>query len=266
MTNTPPPPPPSEPPPGGQPPYGQPQPGQPPYGQPYGQPAYGSPADNPYGPPQPGGYGAPPPPGYGGTSGGEPSKGLAIAALVLAIFGCVGISWIVSIVLAILVLVRVKKGQAGGKGLAITALIIDALWALALIGFVVLAVVVGINTPSAADLKDGDCVNASGLHDDKDVAELSDIEEVSCSSSHDAEILAQVSLGDDDVADYTEDVAIDLCLEAILDQSPEAQPQLAAGDLFYIAFADSDEPESGDKLACMAAPTDGSKLDGPIGE
>jgi hypothetical protein len=112
--------PPSDPP--GQPPYGQPQYPQPSYGdqQPYGEP-------QPYGQPQ---YGQQP---YGQQPYGQPqqSKGLAITALVLGILALLS-SWffvggalgLIAIVIGIIAVMQASKGKAGGKGMAITGVIL----------------------------------------------------------------------------------------------------------------------------------------------
>jgi len=96
------------------------------------------PPPNPYGPPQPPAYGPPegyPAPAYGQPSFAPPktSNGLAIAALVVALVGLLGCLFpfvgvvlpTVAIGLGIAGLVRARR-IGGGKGMAISALIIGA--------------------------------------------------------------------------------------------------------------------------------------------
>ncbi len=126
----------------------------PPQGGGYGPPApggYGPPPPGGYTPPPgnwggPGGYG-PPPPGYGG----QQSKGLAVAALVLGIVGVAtffiflgGLLGIVALVLGIVAIRQTRKGQAGGQSMAIAgtilggaAIVITAIYAIALSAFFV---------------------------------------------------------------------------------------------------------------------------------
>ena len=189
-------------------PYGQPNNPDPYGGAPQSNP-YGSapppspytppptPPTNPYGAPQfnpssvPG-YGGGPQ--YGGAPGypGAPAKtdGMSIGALVASILGfCTCIGFVVGIVLGIIGLRRTKDGRAGGRGLAISAIVIGAIGlALYIVGGIIIAVV-GINqivTPSNA--KPGQCVNLSKSGDTVTMTKKS------CTDSHDAEIIATAKL------------------------------------------------------------------------
>jgi hypothetical protein len=190
------------------------------------------------------------------------SKTMAIIALVLAVIGCFGISWVVSVVLAIIVLLRGKDGRAHGKGLAIAALVIDALYVLALVGIVVVAVIVGPGT-SVEDLKTGDCVTANGLASDSDT--IDSLEVVSCSKSHDGEVLATAKLSADDADGYNSSSANELCFNAI-NENPDATAVLLLGGISVIGLTESTNPDAGDKIACVAFNEDGSKLSDPLVE
>lgn len=135
-------------------PYSQPLPQQPdPTG--YGQPAagaYAQPGYPPvYGQPGPGGY---PPPGYPGY--GHPpydpasqESGMAIASLVCSILGimmCGPCTAIPGVILGHIALGKIKRGEAGGKGMAQAGLIIGYI----IVGLTVLAVL-GILVLVAAD-------------------------------------------------------------------------------------------------------------------
>jgi hypothetical protein len=189
---------------------------------------------------------------------------MAIGALVLAILGCIGITWIVSVVLAIIVLVKGKDGRNHGKGLAIAALIIDALYFLGLIVFVVLAVVVGLNSTTVDDLKTGDCISAKGLASSGDT--IDSLDTVSCTSSHDGEVLATKTLTQDDADGYDSSAANSLCFDAITAAgSSETLSTFVASGGNVIGLTTSLDPSAGDKLACVGFNEDGSKLTKPIG-
>ncbi|HEX2144631.1 MAG TPA: DUF4190 domain-containing protein [Glycomyces sp.] len=143
--------------PGGTPPpqpgYGQPsQPQQPGYGQPSQpqQPGYGQPSPPPGYPPQlpPQAPGYPPQYGVPGMMGPQLPKGLAIGSMVTGIISVAGLcipyinfaSLILGIIAAILggvALKKINRGEAAGKGQAITGLVLGiVVCALAAIGII----------------------------------------------------------------------------------------------------------------------------------
>ncbi|MDP2773426.1 MAG: hypothetical protein Q8O61_07690 [Nocardioides sp.] len=219
--------------------------GQPnPYGAPSGQPA------NPYGatpPAQPTGGG-----GYGGSYPGGPpveqpqSKGLAIAALVLAFVPCLQI---ISLILAIIVLVKKKAG----KGLAIAALIIDVL---ALIGIVIAVAVGGLwisnNVITVDNAETGQCVNTTT--EDDSVALL----KKDCSEAHDAEVIVVGDLTADELATYESDVAA-VCETRLAEDGGD--PAELQGDSWQL-LTEEIPPGEGDAFVCLIENSDGSKLDG----
>lgn len=116
-------------------------PGPPPPAYPSGSqpPPPAWPAGDQQQPPPP--YGAPPgyaPPQYQPAGfGPEPSKGLAIGAFVTSLFPLV-ITQVVGFVLGVVAINKANKGEAGGKGLAIAAVVISLVWsALIVIGLLV---------------------------------------------------------------------------------------------------------------------------------
>lgn len=107
------------------------------------------PQQQPYGA-QPGGY-----PGYPGYSGGygappaELPKGLAIAALIFGILALV-LFWtafggiilgLVAIILGIVGMRKAKKGTGGGRGMAVTGLVLGIL---SLLGGIITAVILAV--------------------------------------------------------------------------------------------------------------------------
>jgi hypothetical protein len=241
--SNPPPPPGSEPTGPGEPNPSTPGPAQPPYG----QPAYGQPQP-PYGQP-PAGPGIP---AYGqGGSAQQPSKGLAIAALVLAI-PCL-ITNLISLVLAIVVL----AGKKGGKGLAIAAIVIDVI-VLVVGTLLVVGVILLAGTP-VDDLKTGQCITADGL--DEDGESVSRIEVVSCSESHDGEVLVAHTLTADEADAYPDQTIEESCLPLV---APELLTSLP-DDVVVNSLTQSAEPESGDHLVCVASQSDGDELTEKLG-
>ena len=252
-TPPPPPPPPSTPSdPAPPPPYGaQPTesavpPAAPPYGQPAapGQPAYAA-------------------PGYTPMPGpAEPSKGMAITALVLSILGCTCIGALVAIPLAIVVLVRGKDGRNHGKGLAIAALIISVL---SLIGVAIGGYFV---YDYAKDFKDvdsltaGDCFTAKGLTDESQTG-VTQIRSVGCSTKHDGQVLSTGSLTADEAASYGETSPVDICTPSVTEAGNV--DLLSDPELVLIALTQDSSPASGDKLVCVIANADGSKLTSKLG-
>ena len=230
---------------------------QPAYGQPaYGQPAYGQPVY-----PQPGQPGQPAYPQYGGPAGGgEPSKGLAIGALILSFLACTIILAIPAIIMAIVVLVKGRDGRNHGKGLAIAALVIS--------GLSVIGVIIGGGAlynyasqfENVNDLEAGQCITAKGLTDE-DAESVTEIKDVSCSKSHDGEVLATVELTADQAKSYSDTDSAEICGPAV---EAAGKTALLTEDITVTALTVSD-PAKGDNVACIAYHADGSNLTGKLG-
>ena len=242
------------------PPYGQPaapaDPAAPPaYGQPaYGQPAYGQPAY-----PQPGQPGQPNFPQYGAPATNEAGKGMAITALIASFFGCTCIGALVAIPLAIVVLMRGKDGRNHGKGLAIAALVISVLSLLIGVGIGV-AINYASQFKSVNDLKTGQCITAKGLTDES-AESVTEIKTVSCSDSHDGEVLATVDLTADQADNYDNTQSAEICGPAIEEEGKSA---LLTEDITVTALTVAD-PAKGDNVACVAYHADGSNMTGKLG-
>jgi hypothetical protein len=227
----------SNPMPPGAPPYGQPgQPGAP------GQPAYAAP-----------GYPSPMP------GPAQPGKGMAITALILSFVCCLDV---VGIILAIVVLVRSRDGSNRGKGLAIAALIVGAITLV----ITVVGGVAGINYvkdfKSVDDLTAGDCVTAKGLTDES-ASGVTQIKSVGCSDKHDGEVLSTSKLTADVANSYGTTSPVDVCTPSVT--AAGSVDLLANPDLVIIALTEDSSPSSGDKLVCVIANADGSKLTSKLG-
>ena len=237
------------PPPGSDQPTGSGEPTPPnPYGAPQ-PPAYGAPQPPAYGAPVPGQPPAGPPyPGYGQPGAEQPKgKGLAITAFILAFIPCVNI---VSVVLALIVLI----GKRAGKGLAIAALVITPL---IIVAAAVLVVLLG--TTPIDDLKTGECFTADGLTGDD--SDISAIQVVDCTDSHDAQVLTVHTLDGSEADAYDISTGSAACDTAIPDDLLAALPE----GVIYTALTQSAEPESGDHLVCVAYRTDGKSLSEKLG-
>lgn len=217
----------------GQNPYNQ----QTPYGQaPYGQVPYGQ---NPYGP----GPGAP-----------EQGKGLAIAALVLA-FVPMCVTQIAAIVMGIVVL----AGRRAGKGLAIAAIVVAVVVSVAIFaGLAVLgSSVAGVPVD---DLERGQCIDAEGLTDDESDS-VSRIQVVDCTEPHDGEVLSTSELSAEEADTFRMLTIEELCRPDVPDEVVLALPE----NVEVTSLTQSQTPEEGDRLLCVAYPNDGSKLTEPLG-
>jgi hypothetical protein len=272
--STPPPAPPTEPAPPSTPipaapaPYGDPSvpPGAPAAPPPYGeQPTVSAvpPAAPPYG--QPGAPGQPEyaPPGYSPMPGpAEPSKGMAITALILSILGCTCIGALVAIPLAIIVLVRSKDGRNHGKGLAIAALIISVI---SLVGAAIGTYFLydyAKDFKNVDDLKAGQCITAKGLTDESQTG-VTQIKSVGCSSRHDGEVLSTSSLTAAEADSYGETSPVAICTPSVT--AAGSVDLLTDPELVLIALTSDSSPASGDKLVCVIANADGSKLTSKLG-
>lgn len=163
-----------------------------------------------------------------------PSKAMAGWALGLAIIPCLfPIPTLVAVGLAIAVLVRSRDGRRHGKGMAIAALIIAALW---MAGFVVLILsgalgtlqpdadrddsgqVTGESQVSSLKIREGDCVNdptMAGFDADSEDEEVSmTVTVLPCEEPHDFETYLVYDLPDGDYPgeDEVGDAAATRCL------------------------------------------------------
>jgi hypothetical protein len=235
--------------------YGQPTP--PPYGEP-APPAYGQPAPPAYGQPAPA-YGQPgmPPGAFPGAAvEPPPSKAMAITALIASLICCTPLGFI----LAIVVLVRSKDGKNHGKGLAIAALVISVVFSIGIAaGSYALTQVDWDELLPVEQLKTGECLNASNLTDDSEDF-VEDIEEVSCNSPHDAEVLVTKDLTNADAKDY-DPASSTLCTDLITEGGLADK---IGPDMGYFGLTTDEKPNAGDKLVCIAYKTDGTKLEAPL--
>lgn len=186
--------------------------------------------------PAPGGYPPPPtgyqayPPAYGGGAP-EPSKTMAIIALVLS-FVPICLTQIAAIVMGFIVLSKAKKNEAAGKGLAIAAIVISFI----VIAGMIALVAVGVNEDQKQDkaretgsgdlslgrLKVGDCLPELPTGTASRTFKI-----VPCSKPHLGEIYAsfRVDLKDDASQDEIDRAVEEQCFNRFEDFVGVALPQ-----------------------------------------
>jgi hypothetical protein len=206
------------------------------------------------------------------------TNGFAIASLILAIFGCVGISLILAIAFGILALSQLKKREQRGRGLAIAGLSIAGVWIVAIAIATVVAIAsapspsnatvqpgVLATTPSGgvspeassaagpdsvpiADLQVGQCVKnvTEGL-------QVSRLLVVPCADAHEAEVVALFDLP---AGAYPGETAVDKkagdgCADRLEAYAPGSSnnPDL---DVFYFSPLKSDWDNNDRSVICMA--------------
>lgn len=171
---------------------------------------------------------------------------------MLALIPCI-ITNLVSLVLAVVVLV----GKKGGRGLAIAAIVINVLVLIGWGALIALGVVLS-GTP-IDDLNSGECFTAEGLTSSD--SGVSQIEVVSCTESHDGEVLAVKTLNGDEAKAYKDQSGSEACGPLIDVAVIAALP----AEVAVTALTQSEEPDSGDHVACVAYREDGKSLTEKLG-
>ena len=151
---------------------------------------------------------------YGQGYQPQASKTMAGWALGLSIFNCFSVGALVAIGLAIAVLVKGQRdGRNHGRGMAIAALIISALWIVGIVVFVVLVVTGKIEIDdsqrdnsgelteqqdiSPSSLRARDCIGVGELAEMLDEG-MYEVTAVPCSEPHSAEVYRVFDLADGD--------------------------------------------------------------------
>ncbi|WP_109505602.1 septum formation family protein [Nocardioides speluncae] len=129
-----------------------------------------------------------------------PSKTMAGWALGLS-FVPAGITLLLAAIFAFIVLGRSKDGRDHGKGMAIGALCMVAVWIVAIVGLIALAVTTDADRNSSGAIEEEGRLNAQALRAG-DCFQLPDGEEVftvdaiPCAESHQAEVYAVIELAE----------------------------------------------------------------------
>lgn len=205
------------------------------------------------------------PAGPGHDSGSPPRRGtdgFAIAALVFAILSGI----LLAVVFAVIALRRIRRTGAGGRGVAIAALVVSGLWLL-LIGTAVAAYVVfspersesgeitGGGRIRPSELRVGDCVK------ELDQGRITQVPVVPCAEPHQGEAVYELFLmgagypGEDTVIEDAED----RCAEEIPDPVVEQADDRFV--LFYL-YPGEREWEDGDRQVLCLLLSEGDPVSG----
>lgn len=225
-------------------------------------------------PPNATAYPPPPPPQWSPPAEPARTNGLAIATLITGLIGLCGIPYL----LGFLALRRIKERGEGGRGLAITGMVLMTVW-IAVIGGIAAIAAVGdrviadrdetgtITEPGrglAQDLERGDC-----LADLPEDGELFMVRLAPCSDPHVGEVFVELAVttgsdpdpypGIDEVLDQAER----RCSESMERDLPAAFDDPSVG-LYYL-YPTEDSWAMGDvTITCLATteePTSGSLLE-----
>ena len=203
--------------------------------------------------------------GYGQWQGGNDAKrgtnGTSIAAFILNLTPCglVIPGWIC----AIIGLRQIKRDGTKGRWAAITALVLGAVWALAIVGLAFGGVYLFKNIITPDNAEAGMCVNID--HDGDSISMF----KRGCGDDHDGQIVYVGSYGDAktkvdpselDAASGEDQIAESLCRQL-------ASNGDSIGDEYKwgLASEDPDNPSDSDKFVCYVEPKDGSKLSSKVG-
>ena len=115
---------------------------------------------------------------------------------------------------------------------------------------------------TSTSLKAGDCFTAKGLTDESQTG-VTQIRSVGCSTKHDGEVLSTGSLTADEAASYGETSPVAICTPSVTEAG--SVDLLSDPELVLIALTQDSSPASGDKLVCVIANADGSKLTSKLG-
>lgn len=176
---------------------------------------------------------------------------------MLSLLCCTGV---VGLVLGIIGVVRTKGGQRKGRWAAVSAIVIGAIATIAGIAAIAGLIWVGATTVPEDEAHVGQCVDTSSF------ASTNDLWRADCDEEHDAEIIVAEELDGTDVELYTTSSDEDFC--ASFDLRPEHRAALDNGDYDVEIATDavSDDVQAGDDVVCYLQRSDGSKLDGPLGD
>jgi hypothetical protein len=123
---------------------------------------------------------------------------MAIASFVLGLLGIVGISAILGIVFGIIALRSIRATLQGGRGLAISGIVLGGLWLALYAALIATGAIFGAATPSSSasgqrvdpfSLVAGDCFNNPTVTPGK-ITDVGSVVQMSCTQPHNAQIFA----------------------------------------------------------------------------
>nr|MDT0659166.1 septum formation family protein [Micromonospora sp. DSM 115978] len=221
----------------------------------------------------PGAVQTPPPAPYGDGSNpggwqpaGPPAKqgtnGFAIASLIFGIVGGV----LFSVIFGIVALTQLKRRPQGGRGLAVTGLVLSALWAVGIGIGVVLAIGSGADrnddgeiteggSVSSFDLTAGDCLN-----DLEESASITSVPAVPCAEPHEAEVFALFEVsgdafpGDAEISSQSEEQ----CTQRLAEYAPAAVEDENL-ELFFLHPTQESWAQGDREVVCIANDPSGQR-------
>mgnify|MGYP000044195746 CR=1 FL=1 len=236
---------------------------------PYGVPAPTSTVD-------PGGHDAQQPPSAGQLPYGPPQSGgtdgVSIAALITGILG----TGLIAVGLGIAGLVRIRRSRRGGKGFAITGIVLGSLATVAWIAAIGLLAALFTDEDVQAELREGfnegyqqsmglDMVVGDCFDTPADLMSGDPMVPADCAAAHDAEVIAvdvvagQEFPGDDAVLGEVETLCLDSFARYIGTEYADSEL-----DLIYF-YPTQASWTLGDRLMlCAAVTMDGSPLEGSV--
>ncbi|WP_067806452.1 DUF4190 domain-containing protein [Actinomadura formosensis] len=147
----------------------------------------------------------PPGPGHGSPYRNDKTNGLAVAAFVTGLLGCLGV---LGIVLGAISLVQIGRNGGRGRGFAIAGIVLSCLWLVTGITIAVLAASSDSSSgagpaptatrtkPKEVDaqkMKVGDCINDNASASNPSTSEPVEVQSVKivpCTGPHDGEVMA----------------------------------------------------------------------------
>lgn len=206
-------------------------------------------------------------PAYGKTARKpRASRTMATWSLVLAVLVCLPLAWPVSVVLALVVIVRsLAGGENRGVGLAVTALVVDVVW----VGLVVAAFTTGLvddladrargGDTALADLQAGDCFDESARSTAGGAVTV-----VDCTERHDYQALERVRLpGTDYPGDDRISARVDKACAVAFRAEYGAAPQRTSVSLTSF-YPRRDAWDDGDHVAVCAVSSPGGASTGSL--
>jgi hypothetical protein len=178
----------------------------------------------------------------------RPTNGWAIAAVVLAILGGI----LLSVIFAILALIQIsKRGGQRGRGLAIAALAISAVWVLLIASVIAFALRSNGESVPASQLRVGDCIK------DAPAESLpSWLKRVPCDLPHKGEVYAVLTMPD--APDHPGDAAMRRFGENCDPEFAKYAPTTPVGPTFgrHVFYPTAQSWQDGDRRVICIATTD----------
>ncbi|MET1060489.1 MAG: DUF4190 domain-containing protein, partial [Nocardioides sp.] len=164
---------------------------------------------------------------------------------------------------AIIGLRQIKRDGTKGRWAAISALVLGALWAVAIVGLALGGVYLFKNIITPDNAEAGMCVNIE--HDGDSISMF----KKSCGDDHDGQIVYVGSYGDAktkvDPSELDSASGEDAIAESLCRQLAPNGDSLGDDFTWGLASEDPDNPGDGDKFVCYVEPSNGDKLSDKVG-